>query len=177
MTEHALAEGLVFQMYRGPFQNNGATPWYSPLALGTPGQPLKLAIDSGTNITWATSTLCPPDQCQHSSTGRFDYQKSSTFAFTDCLQRPYSFGPWGTMQVATGSDALALPNGASIAMNLFLAANYSGEQFRQLDWDGGIGLPSSSAYVEGRSSFLFQELINNNMILITNLQNMTNVCL
>lgn len=161
MTAHTLTQGLVFQMYRGPFQNNGATPWYSPFTLGTPGQPLKLAIDSGTNITWATSTLCPPDQCQHSSSGRFDFQKSSTFTYTDCLQRPYSFGPWGTMQVATGSDALALPNGSSIAMNFFLAANYSGEQFRQLDWDGGIGLPSSSAYVEGRSSFLFQELIRN----------------
>lgn len=161
MSTHAWTQGLVFQMFRGPFQNNGATPWYSPFALGTPGQPLKWAIDSGTNITWTTSTLCPPDQCQHFSKGRFDYQRSSTFAFTDCLQRPYSFGPWGTMQVATGSDALALPNGKSMAMNLLLAANYSGKQFRQLDWDGGIGLPSSSAYVEGRSSFLFQELIRN----------------
>ena len=159
-----LADGLVFDMQRGPFQNNGATPWYSPLALGTPGQPLKLAIDTGTNITWTTSTLCPADRCQHFGGGRFDYQASSTFAFTDCLQRPYSFGPWGTMQVETGTDVLALPQGASIALNLFLAADYSGDQFRQLDWDGGIGLPSSSAYVEGRSSFLFLELIHSGHI-------------
>lgn len=159
MSAHPLENGLVFHMYRGPFQNNGATAWYSPLKLGTPGQPLRMAIDTGTNITWATSTLCPPDQCQHYSAGRFDCRSSCTFAFTDCLQRPYSFGPWGTMQVEAGSDVLTLPNTVPMAMNLFLAAHYSGEQFRQLNWDGGIGLPSSSAYVEARNSFLFQELL------------------
>lgn len=161
MSKHNSTDGIVFKMYRGPFQNNGATPWYSPMTLGTPGQPLKLAIDTGTNISWVTSTLCQPNDCTHFSAGRFDYKSSSTFTFTDCLQRPYSFGPWGTMQVETGSDVLTLPGDALIEMNLFLAANYSGDQFRQLDWDGGIGLPSSSAYVEGSCSFLLQELMRN----------------
>lgn len=164
MNSKSLANGLVFPMQRGPFQNSGASPWYTPLSLGTPGQALKLAIDTGTNITWITSTLCPDDQCQHFATGRFDYQASSTFAFTDCLQRPYSFGPWGTMQVETGTDTMSMADGTSVSMNLFLAASYSGEQFRQLDWDGGIGLPASSAYVEGRSSFLFQELLRSGQI-------------
>ncbi|WP_300729481.1 pepsin-like aspartyl protease [Pseudomonas sp.] len=164
MPSPSLENGLVFHMYRGPLQNNGATAWYSPLQLGTPGQPLKLALDTGTNITWATSTLCQPDQCQHYSAKRFNYQRSRTFAFTDCLQRPYSFGPWGTMQVEAGSDVLTLPNKNTMAMNVFLAARYSGEQFRQLDWDGGIGLPSSSAYAEERNSFLFLELLRNHVI-------------
>ncbi|MFP3515266.1 pepsin-like aspartic protease [Pseudomonas sp. SIMBA_077] len=152
--------GLTFPMQRGPFQNNGASPWYSTISLGTPGQPLKWAIDSGTNITWSTSTVCPPDQCRHFSDNRFNQETSTTFEFTDCLQRPYSFGPWGTMQIETGVDVLTLPNGTAIPMSFFLAAHYSGDQFRQLDWDAGIGLPSSSAYTEGRSSFLFQELMN-----------------
>lgn len=156
--------GLVFHMYRGLFQNNGATAWYSPMQLGTPGQPLKLAFDTGTNITWTTSTLCQPNQCRHYSASRFNYQRSRTFTFTDCLQRPYRFGPWGTMQVEAGTDVLTLPNTHTLAMKVFLAASYSGEQFRQLDWDGGVGLPSSSAYVEGRSSFLFQELLRNHAI-------------
>ncbi|WP_338480485.1 avidin/streptavidin family protein [Pseudomonas trivialis] len=155
---------LVFPMQRGPFQNNGATPWYSTIALGTPGQPLKLAIDSGTNITWVTSTLCPPDQCTHFGTGRFDYRASSSFTFTDCLQRPYSFGPWGTMQIESASDVLNTPTGATLPMKLFLATGYGGAQFKQLDWDGGIGLPCSSAYVEGRSSFLFQELLRSGQL-------------
>lgn len=154
------ANGVVFPMQRGPYQNNGASPWYATINLGTPAQPLKLAIDSGTNITWVTSTLCPPDQCIHFGGARFDYRASSTFTFTDCLQRPYSFGPWGTMQVETAADVLAVPGGYHIPARLFLAAAYGGEQFKQLNWDGGIGLPCSSAYAEGRSSFLLQELIS-----------------
>lgn len=163
MHTHPWADGLTVTLQRGPFQNNGATPWYATVPVGTPGQPLKLALDTGTNITWITSSLCAPDRCQHYSAGRFDYQASSTFAFTDCLQRPYSFGPWGTLQVESGSDVLSL-NDTRLPTQLLLAADYTGAQFRQLDWDGGIGLPSSSAYVDGKSSFVFQTLMNNGTI-------------
>ena len=160
MDTQSPANGLVFPMQRGPFQNNGASPWYSTIALGSPGQPLKLAIDSGTNISWVTSTLCPTDKCVHFAAGRFDHRASSTFAFTDCLQRPYSFGPWGTMQVESASDVLTVPSGSAQPIKLFLATDYDGDSFKQLDWDGGIGLPCSSAYIEGRSSFMFQDLIS-----------------
>jgi saccharopepsin len=160
MDTQSPANGLVFPMQRGPFQNNGASPWYSTIALGSPGQPLKLAIDSGTNISWVTSTLCPADKCVHFAGGRFDHRASSTFVFTDCLQRPYSFGPWGTMQVESASDVLTVPSGSAQPIKLFLATHYDGDSFKQLDWDGGIGLPCSSAYIEGRSSFLFQDLIS-----------------
>lgn len=163
MDHQQWADGFSVAMQRGPFQNNGATPWYTVVPVGTPGQPLKLALDTGTNITWITSSLCPTEQCQHYSAGRFDYQASSSFAFTDCLQRPYSFGPWGTMQVESGMDVLSL-NNSTIPTQLLLAADYSGAQFRQLDWDGGIGLPSSSAYVDARSSFVFQTLMNDGLI-------------
>lgn len=150
---------LVFPMQRGPFQNNGASPWYCTVSLGTPAQLLKLALDSGTNINWITSTLCADDQCQHFANGRFDFRASSTFAFTDCLRRLYSFGPWGTMQVEAAADVLTTPAGVQIDTQLLLAAAYDGEQFKQLDWDGGLGLPCSSAYVEGRSSFMLQTLL------------------
>nr|WP_314528321.1 avidin/streptavidin family protein [uncultured Pseudomonas sp.] len=156
-------DGFTITMQRGPFQNNGATPWYTLVPVGTPGQPLKLSLDTGTNITWITSTLCSPDRCQHYSAGRFDYQASSSFTFTDCLQRPYSFGPWGTMQVESGSDVLTL-NNTALPTQLLLAADYTGTQFHQLDWDGGMGIPSSSAYVDARSSFVFQTLMNSGKI-------------
>lgn len=159
MASTSALDGVIFPMSKGPFQNNGAAPWYADLSIGTPGQNLKVSIDSGTNITWVTSTLCPPDQCQHYSGGRFDVSASSTFSFTDCLDRPFSFGPWGTMQVQSGVDVLQIPGGSTVPSRMFFASFYDGDQFSQLDWDGGIGIPSSSAYVEGRSSFLFQELL------------------
>nr|WP_314566014.1 avidin/streptavidin family protein [uncultured Pseudomonas sp.] len=159
MNSEPLQNNLVFPMQRGPFQNNGASPWYCTIKLGTPAQSLKFSLDSGTNISWVTSTLCSADQCKHFAGGRFDIKASSTFAFTDCLRRPYSFGPWGTMQVESASDVLTLPNDAHLNSQLLLAAAYEGDPFKQLDWDGGLGLPCSSAYVEGRSSFVLQTLM------------------
>lgn len=159
MAKRSASDGVTFPMAKGPFQNNGAAPWYAKIPIGTPGQELKLAIDTGTDITWVTSTLCQADKCQHYSGGRFDVGASSSFSFTDCLDRPFSFGPWGTMQVQTGADILTIPGGLTVPAKLFFSSCYDGDQFGQLDWDGGIGMPSSSAYVEGRSSFLFQELM------------------
>lgn len=63
------------------------------------------------------------------------------------------------MQVETASDVLATPAGARLDTQLFVAANYAGEQFKQLDWDGALGLPCSSAYVESRNSFVLQSLM------------------
>ena len=156
--------GVLFPMQRGPYQNNGASPWYTQTSLGTPGQSLKFAIDTGTNMVWTTSTLCAPTSCQHYSGGRFDYEKSSTYQWVDCIQVPFSFGPWGTMQVETGQDVLALPNGAGLPIVLYLSADYSGSQFAQLDWDGGIGIPSGSPYKQGDTTFIVQEMMNRGMI-------------
>jgi hypothetical protein len=154
----AASNGVTFELARAPYTNNGASPWYLNMRFGSAGQVMRVNIDSGANIVWLTSTLCG-DSCQHYADGYFDYAKSKTFQFLDCLQRPYSFGAWGTMQVETGSDTLALPTGQDMLVNMFLSANYAGDQFLQLEWDGGIGLPCSSAYVEGVSSFLFLEML------------------
>lgn len=156
--------GVSFPMQRGPYQNNGASPWYTQTTLGTPGQTLKFAIDTGTNMVWTTSTLCAPTSCQHYSGARFDYTKSSSYSWVDCIQVPFSFGPWGTMQVETGQDVLAVPNGVSLPLVLYLSADYSGDQFAQLDWDGGIGIPSGSPYKQGDTSFIVQDMMNRGMI-------------
>lgn len=155
---------LVLPMQRGPYQNNGASPWYCTLGLGTPAQLLKFSLDSGTNMNWITSTLCPADQCGHFAGGRFDYLASGTFSFTDRRKRPYSFGPWGTMQVEAAEDVLTLASGARLTAQLFMAAAYDGDQFRQLDWDGGIGLPCGSAYVEGRNTLMVQALMREGLL-------------
>jgi saccharopepsin len=163
-TPNTPTSGVVFSMQRGPYQNNGASPWYTQTTLGTPGQQLRFAIDTGTNMVWSTSTLCAPASCQHYSGGRFNYEKSSSYSWVDCIRVPFSFGPWGTMQVETGQDVFALPNGKALPIVLYLSADYSGPQFAQLDWDGGIGIPSGSPYKQGDTSFIVQELMNRGLI-------------
>ncbi|MCH8686532.1 pepsin-like aspartic protease [Pedomonas mirosovicensis] len=156
--------GVIFPMQRGPFQNNGASPWYTETSLGTPPQRLKFAMDTGTNIVWSTSSLCSPTSCQHYSGGRFIWEKSSSYRFVDCIQVPFSFGPWGTMQVETGSDVMAIPGQTSLPLTFYLSADYSGSQFAQIDWDGGIGIPSGSPYAQGGTTFIVEALMNNGMI-------------
>ena len=38
--------GIRLSLLRGPFQNNGASPWYAEINLGTPEQLLKFSFDT-----------------------------------------------------------------------------------------------------------------------------------
>lgn len=160
----AALQSVLFPMKKRPFQNNGASPLLTATSLGTPPQSLKFAFDTGTNILWSTASLCASTSCQHYGGGRFVWERSSSFAWVDRNHIPYSFGPWGTMIVETGRDFLAVPGGASLPVSLHLSAEYSGAQFEQIDWDGGIGVPFGNAYVQQGNSFIVQDLMNNGTI-------------
>lgn len=152
--------GVRFDMTRGPFQMYGASPWYTTIGVGTPPQPMKFALDSGTNIVWSTSTLCGPTGCQHYGGSQFNYGASSSFRFIDQTRRKYSFGPWGDMVVETGADVLRTPDGRTLPVQFYLSAQYDGAQFASIDWDGGMGIPSGTAYVQPGNSFIVQDMMN-----------------
>lgn len=156
LTGQALSVPLV----SGPYQNNGASQWFANMNLGTPGQPLRIMLDTGCNFIWTTSSLCAPTSCQHYGGGEFVYQDSSTFQWIDQNQQTVDFGPWGSMQVATGEDIVALLPGASVDLAMFLSASYSGPQFDQLNWDGGLGIPSGSLFVDPQVSFIIPQLMS-----------------
>jgi saccharopepsin len=155
---------LPIALSRGPYQNNGASPWYANLALGTPGQPLKIALDTGAAFIWVTSSLCPPTSCQHYSNGRFIYQNSSSFQWVNQNGEQVDFGPWGSMTVEVGQDNVALVAGSSMQLDMYLSSQYSGSQFAQLDWDGGIGIPSGSAYADPSTSFSVATLMDDGLM-------------
>ncbi|MDO6527866.1 pepsin-like aspartic protease [Motilimonas sp. 1_MG-2023] len=137
--------GFNLPLKRGPFQSNGATPWYCDIGIGSPKQTLKICFDTGSDFNWITSSLCAKNSCKHYANKRFDYQASNTFTWRSQTTKSVSFGPWGTMSVETGNDKLTLSNNnptLTIFNDIYLAKNYSGQQFAELDWDGGIGLPS-----------------------------------
>ena len=145
--------GLSVSLDRGPYQNNGASPWYAFIGVGTPVQTLKFSFDTGSNFIWVTSSLCHPETCHHYGDQQFVYQISSSFSWVNQHTTDVSFGPWGNMDVKTGNDVFALTpeslgrmeNGSvSLLSDLYLAESYQGAQFRELDWDGGIGIPSTN---------------------------------
>jgi saccharopepsin len=154
------AEGIKLRLSRGPYQENGATPWYATMGIGTPGQDLKMAIDTGTNMAWATSTLGGAGSCPHDGGGAFDPDRSRTFELLDSDRKSVSFGPWGTMTVELGQDRIGLSTGAgAIVSPFYVSVDYSGSQFQELDWDGGIGIPSSSFLADPSTPDLFTKLM------------------
>lgn len=150
--KHSSAEGLSIALQKGPFQNNGASPWYAILQVGTSAsgdsepQQLKFSFDTGSNFNWVTSTLCGPDGCHHYGDKQFDPERSKTFEWLDTHAQTVDFGPWGEMQVRLASDVLNVPDSraSGLRSKLYLSVSYQGQQFAELDWDGGIGLPSYS---------------------------------
>ncbi len=140
---------VAFRLTRGDLSDNGATPWTASLGLGTPPQPLRFMLDTGTTNTWITDACCASEACQcHAA---FDPQKSHTFR-PDCrAPESVSFGPWGSMGVVLGNDVCHLEHRdggqrrlrpLDEAMSLYLAVSYSGPQFAELDCDGGLAIPS-----------------------------------
>ncbi|EKF9499559.1 A1 family peptidase [Vibrio cholerae] len=136
--------GLIIELRKGPFQNNGATPWYSVISIGTPPQDLCFCFDSGSNFNWVTSSLCGNSGCHHYSGHQFNIKTSSSFSWINRNAQNVEFGPWGTMNAASGSDIFTISGSISTSFRneVFLSSYYYGVQFSELDWDGGIGLAS-----------------------------------
>jgi hypothetical protein len=156
--------GLVFPLVLGPYQENGASPWYAEVPLGTPGQTLKFGMDTGGNFIWVTSSLCDKTGCVHYGNGEFIYQKSGSFAWVDQKPQTVDFGPWGSMVVQTGKDDFGVAPGKTSSTTLYLSQKYSCTEFAQLDWDGGIALPSGTRYAQPGLSFFVGDLMNAGLI-------------
>ncbi|TAF75258.1 MAG: hypothetical protein EAZ53_06465 [Bacteroidetes bacterium] len=145
-----LSDVVLFSLQKGILTENGATPWFASVGIGTPSQFLKLMIDTGTDNTWVTSSQCTTQACLAHDT--FNAANSSTFNTLDPNPKIKSFGPWGNMTVIEGQDYFSLTQIQSSqkkegiitseAMNFENAINYDGPQFLELDCDGGIAIPS-----------------------------------
>lgn len=140
---------IVFKMQAATLSDNGATPWLSVIPMGTPGQDLKFAFDTGTTHSWVTSSRCTTRACLMHR--RFSPNDSDSYKQKSNPRTPQTidFGSWGKMEAFLGCDFLALKRGlpsekiAEIRqlMTLYLSSSYEGEPFEDLVWDGGISLP------------------------------------
>lgn len=140
---------VEFILSRGAASDNGATPWTSTIGVGTPPHTMRIMLDTGTVNTWVTASCCSTEACQQHKA--FDPEASTTFVPGRQAPTSVSFGPWGSMGVVIGNDVCHLDyeksgKRGSISlkepMSLYLAVSYDGEQFRELDCDGGFAIPS-----------------------------------
>lgn len=155
----------IMELKCGPLSDNGATPWFVELQVGSSQQKLKFAIDTGTTHSWITSIGCTTDACLNHQ--RFDFRHSTTFKH---VNNPYerseiSFGPWGTLQVSMGADTISFNTPKENeyifeSYQLYIGWDYTGQQFLDLIWDGAIGVPTTIQPKNNDSSELISLLLD-----------------
>lgn len=142
---------------RGPMADYGASPWFTTdLQVGI--SPSRFIFDTGTTNLWTTTDLCDTPAClKH---WRIDTAQPGL----KWIENPpggieENFGPWGKMYVWIGRADFFLASQATILNLVFGGAiKFTGNQFGDLAWDGGIGFPSESSDVTNLS-FFFGDLV------------------
>lgn len=155
---------VCFPLFRGKIADNGATPWYANIGIGSSSNLFKFMLDTGTDNTWITSTKCNTEACLVHQ--RFDVKKSNTYEIIDAETITKDFGPWGTMQVNIGKDDLYLENEekALERMKFQTTVHYEGFQFQNLVHDGGFGIVSPYWKPKKNTDDLMLSLWNNQKI-------------
>ena len=151
---------ITIPMIRGPYQDNGASPWSGLAQVGSTGLTMKMALDTGTNLFWVTSTLCTTQACTMPGRVQFDPNTSSTFSWIDQTPTKINYGPWGSMMAEKGSDTISINNANPQGCEFYLATNYGGAKFEEVDWDGCIGFPSGTRQAGTEVTFYMQQLID-----------------
>ncbi len=151
---------ISFDLKRGAYQDNGASPWYSPICVGSQQTVMKLSLDTGTNMDWVTSTLCNTPACTQAGRVRFDPDASTSFLWVGKHDVDLDYGPWGSLKARIGKDKMSVPNGPGLgAITMGLAKHYDGEKFEEMDWDGCLGLPAQGT-MQHNMSFMIQDLVD-----------------
>lgn len=157
----AVRPGHRLPAFRGPFQDNGASPWYSPVRVGkAPAAPLlKLNVDTGARFNWLTSTACGTHACTMPGRQRFDPAASASFVAGGGEPLRIDFGHWGDMQATRGSDLIGLGPLPPQRTGFYCTTHYDGRQFCELNWDGGLGVPSGLS-PDPHSTHIVETLLN-----------------
>lgn len=140
--------GYLFPLIKGPLMDNGATPWYATVLLGTPGQTMTVMMDTGTANTWVTSSLCTTEACstkQH----KYDLTLSTTHnEVPGATWQHNDLGTWGEFESLSGRDYMSFSDPIRGSIDLwikFLSAilkDASGStNWKDLDMCGGVGFP------------------------------------
>lgn len=138
----------------------GATPWRtSDIKFGD--SPMNLALDTGTNLLWATMGDCNTVACKvhrriDPSQANFKYVSNPSYPKT------VDFGAWGNMVVKLGSIPLFIGTEYTTQepVQFDASIDYSGSQFEYLSWGGGIGFPSDTSFDDENVETLIKHLFD-----------------
>ncbi len=102
--EKSVDKLLIIPLKTGLAKNNGASPWYAELSIGSQDsdQLFKLIMDTGTGSTWITSDACTTFACLHHR--RYNPELSLSHRWIDTAERHSELGPWGAFSFKVGED-------------------------------------------------------------------------
>ncbi|WP_083749105.1 pepsin-like aspartyl protease [Pelomonas sp. KK5] len=156
------ATRLRWPARRGPYQDNGASPWYSTVRIGSGAgaRELKLNIDTGARFSWVMLAECESEACMMPARRLFEPAASPSYRGQGGEPLRIDFGHWGEMRARPGSELLALPDdSAALRLRLHGAIRCDGEQFCELNWDGGLGIPNGLS-PDPHATHLVEALLN-----------------
>ncbi len=140
--------GYVFPLTKGRLMDNGATPWYATLYLGTPRQKMTVMMDTGTANFWVTSFLCNTRAC---STKKYKYDPSASTTYTTvagAIWQNNELGTWGEFESLAGEDYVIFNDAVLVDTRLwmkFLSAILKeapgSTNWQDLNMCGGAGFP------------------------------------
>ena len=137
---------VLFPLAQGQFKDNGATPWYARVYVGTPGQQMTVMMDTGTANTWVTSSLCDTPACAAKAYS-YDSARSTTYrAVPGAVWQKNALGAWGEFASLAGRDVVRFGTGEQGKLRMkFLSAKLrdapGSTNWRDLDMCGGVGFP------------------------------------
>lgn len=181
-THHQNGRLLIIPLKTGLAKNNGATPWYAELSIGSGDQDqlFKLIMDTGTGSTWITSDACTTVACRHHR--RYNPELSVSHRWIDLVERQSELGPWGAFSFVVGEDQWNFMAGKSLmydnleeiavprmqfleATNLIDGKNPDGSlntNWDDLVQDGSLAFPSTNT--NGPSTQILDLLVENKLI-------------
>ena len=143
-----MGETCLFKLVKGELHNNGATPWFTEIELGTPKQHMTVMMDTGTSNFWVTSSDCTSKACQ---TKKFTFDR---FSSVSCDSVPGSgwqsndLGSWGEFHSLAVQDTISFQTTKESENKFkmkFLVAKLQdapgSKNWYDLDMCGGIGFP------------------------------------
>lgn len=142
------AAPCVFTLSKGRLYDNGATPWFATISLGSPGQTMTVMMDTGTANTWVTSSCCSSAACK-TKKYKYDYGESiSHERIPGADWKGNDLGAWGEFESLPIRDRISFtdPNRGRFHLTMkFLVAKLKdaagSTNWRDLNMCGGVGFP------------------------------------
>jgi hypothetical protein len=138
------------------------TQWYTTIDIGTPGQTLRLNIDTGSSGVVVFDPSCTT--CSLNNHTAFDGSKSRTFQRIDNSSFMTMYGDGSSSEGYQARDTVTVGSIAVKRQDLLMSTSASGSLWASSGYDGYVGITlDAGAFVNG-SIGVFSNMVKRNLL-------------